>query len=292
MKKKNLKECPLGKQFEKVSHWANLKHIIPFQKIQFLNQRVFFWIFDKKIKAALTVEAAFIVPMFMLAMCMLLSILDCYRIQSIVKTSIHQSAMELGMYAYVKEGDSENIDVLNSALCTAYAQNNLPEFEDNVSVSVMGFYYRDHTILLRSTIKYAIPISLFPVTDLKFVNVSRVYGWTGNQTSGNSGETRRNEYKMVYVAQNESVYHTSASCSHIDIEIYQIKKNKIDQKYDACEKCCKDQNVEVDQTVYYTKTGDRYHIKKNCGSLKRMIRLVEYSQVNHLPICERCEKRE
>ena len=96
---------------------------------------------------------------------------------------------------------------------------------------------------------------------------------------------------MVYVTEHASVYHTSSSCSHIDRKIYQSQKSKLDQKYDVCEKCCKGQTIEMNQTIYYTKTGDCYHVQKNCSSLKRTVSLVEFSQVQYLPLCELCEKR-
>lgn len=48
-------------------------------------------------RAVLTVEAAFAVPLFLLAICTLLGMIDLYRVQALVRTSLHQSAQELGM---------------------------------------------------------------------------------------------------------------------------------------------------------------------------------------------------
>ena len=290
MKHKNLKECPLGTQVKKNSHWANQKTKNPLSFFHFLNQRVFFWIFNKKIGASLTVEAAFVVPMFLLALCTMVGILDCYRIQSVVKTSIYQSAMELGMYAYHTDEESEGIGVINSALCTAYAQDRLPEFEEHVSVSMVGSYYKDNIITLIATIKYDFPIQLFPLPVFKMINISEVYSWVGQSNESTDMESSVT-YQMVYVTENRSVYHTSATCSHIDIKIYETPKKNVKDKYEPCQKCSKGQSIEATKVVYYTKTGECYHVEKECSSLRRIVRMVEFLQVKNLPICERCEKR-
>lgn len=289
MKNRNLKECPSGIQVKKISHWANLNHIKSLSFIQFLNRRVFFWIFRKKVQAALTVEAAVLVPIFVWALCTMMGVLDCYRIQSIVKSSIHQSAMELGMYAYSTDKRNDGMDIVNSAFCVAYAQVNLPEMEDNITVSMVGSHYKDNTVTLVATIKYRFPISLFPVPEVKMLNISEVNSWVG-EVYGDD-DLSSVTYEMVYVTENRSVYHTSASCSHIDIHVYETKKRAINTKYKPCHKCCEEQVIEKNELVFYTKNGECYHITNNCSSLKRIVQMVEISQVRGLPLCERCEKR-
>ena len=72
----------------------------------------------------LTVEAALVIPLFLLGICTLLGIMDLYRVQALVKTSLHQSVQELGMYASVESGDSgvnTPTGVLSSGVCIAYA---------------------------------------------------------------------------------------------------------------------------------------------------------------------------
>ena len=57
-------------------------------------------------KGSLTVESAFILPLFFLLITALICILDLYRICSLVQTSLCEGAKELGMYAYCREEDS------------------------------------------------------------------------------------------------------------------------------------------------------------------------------------------
>mgnify|MGYP001101852664 FL=1 len=105
-------------------------------------RRVFLCFFRKtrgkkqQIPAVLTVEAALVIPLFLLGICTLLGIMDLYRVQVLVKTSLHQSAQELGMYASVESGDSgvnTPTGVLSSGVCSAYAKAHLPELGDGVA---------------------------------------------------------------------------------------------------------------------------------------------------------------
>ncbi len=289
MKHRNLKEYPSEQHIKKVSHWANLKQKNHISFVQIFLRRVFFCIFRKKVRAVLSVEAALSVPIFILAMCMMMGVLDCYRIQSMVKASIHQSAMELGVYAVFNTKETTGAEVLNSSICLAYAQARLPEFEDNVSVSMLGSHYTNHTVTLIAHVEYRFPIQLFPMTPLTVVNVSEVYSWVG-ESPPKEDETPAT-YEMVYVTEHGKVYHTSSSCSHIDIKIYETTKLHTDGAYVPCAKCCRGEIIENNQSVYYTRTGDCYHARKDCASLKRTVRMVESSEVKGWSLCERCEKK-
>ena len=59
-------------------------------------------------KGSLTVESAFILPLFFLLITAFICILDLYRICALVQTSLCEGAKELGMYAYCQEEDSSS----------------------------------------------------------------------------------------------------------------------------------------------------------------------------------------
>ena len=121
-------------------------------------------------RAVLTVEAAFVVPLFLLAICTLLGMIDLYRVQALVRTSLHQSAQELGMYASVESGDSgvsTPVGVLSTGICIAYTKSHLPELGDYVSVNLIGSRYENHEIQLKATITYQLPFSILPVSKIQ-----------------------------------------------------------------------------------------------------------------------------
>lgn len=258
-------------------------------------RRVFLCLFrGKRIRAVLTVEAAFVVPLFLLGVGTVLGMMDVYRIQAIVRTSLHQSAEELGMYAgagKIDSHDSVSVGVLSSGACIAYAKSHLPDLGEEVSVSLLGSCYENHRVRLRAVVTYRLPVSLLPVPMIKVVNTSTVTAWTGfhpeEEQEENSGGG-----EMVYVSDYESVYHTSSQCTHLDLSVHQGSREQIEtqrniygKKYHACEKCKGGSKL-----VYYTEKGDCYHSKASCSGLKRTVRLVEKTQIRVQTQCERCKE--
>ena len=139
-------------------------------------RRVFLCFFRKtrgkkqQIPAVLTVEAALVIPLFLLGICTLLGIMDLYRVQALVKTSLHQSAQELGMYASVESGDygvNTPTGVLSSGVCIAYAKAHLPELGDGAAVSLIGSRYENHKIQLKATVLYQLPFPSFRYQNLR-----------------------------------------------------------------------------------------------------------------------------
>ena len=219
-------------------------------------------------------EAALVIPLFLLGICTLLGIMDLYRVQVLVKTSLHQSAQELGMYASVESGDSgvnTPTGVLSSGVC--------------VAVSLIGSRYENHKIQLKATVLYQLPFSILPVSKLEVTNSSVVHAWTGYDPKNTDNEGTDGG-EMVYVTEYESVYHTSESCTHLDLSVHRGTKTQVEQKrneyggkYHACERCGGDSAL-----VYYTEKGDC------CSGLKRTVRLVKKSEIQAYIQCERCRE--
>ena len=73
-------------------------------------------------KGSLTLESAAVLPLYFLAMVMLVSMMDIFRIQTILVSSLSQSAKELGMYAYSIDGESRSpVGAVTDAACIVYA---------------------------------------------------------------------------------------------------------------------------------------------------------------------------
>lgn len=260
-------------------------------------RRVFLCSFlKKKFRGSLTVEAALLLPLALCALTAWMSILDLYRIQAEVKTSLHQSAKELGMYASICEVEESSLSPvgwITTGACITYAKHQLPDLGENVTVNLAGSCYQNHQIQLYAHITYKLPFPIFSFSKLTVKNSSKVAAWVGywpqdweNQEGG--------EEEMVYVSNYESVYHTSACCSHLDLSVHKDEKEKVKdkrnaygKKYQQCEKC-KGESTQV----YYTEKGEHYHTQAACSGLKRTVRLIEKSQVLTLQQCERCREKE
>lgn len=74
-------------------------------------------------KASLTVESAFILPLFFLVVVVITGMLDLYRISALIQTAMCEGAKELGMYAYCGPED-HNSPVSGWDMCCLWDQEN------------------------------------------------------------------------------------------------------------------------------------------------------------------------
>lgn len=256
-------------------------------------RKVLFRPFVKQ-KGSLTIEAAVAVPVFLVTISMLLGILDLYRIQTLVKTSLNESGMELGMYTYSANKEETGI---SSAFCAAYAAGKMPDLGKQVKISLLGSGIQNSYVELKAEIRYKLPIALFPLPTIRLENTAYVRCWVGGRDEGGPAGIKMRQEEMVYVTEYESVYHTSGTCTHMELAIHQGKRdevknmrNQYGKKYHVCEKCGNGRNEEGN--VYYTEKGDCFHVSASCSGLKRTVRLVKKSELHHLSQCSRCSDRE
>lgn len=208
-------------------------------------------------RASLTLETAMVLPLFLLGMITMISFMDIYRLQTQHLTELCQNAMQGGMFAYGTDGNGPQ-------------ELTLP---DVYSYQPLG--------------------GLLPLQKIWFYNHVKVHTWTGRDTSsweiGDADEVE----EMVYVTVSGGVYHLDEDCSYLKLSVSHVSGNSVDslrnssgEKYHACEICSKNQPPAG--TVSITSEGNRYHNHSNCSGLKRSVRLVCKSDVDHMAVCSRC----
>lgn len=99
----------------------------------------------------------------------------------------------------------------------------------------------------------------------------------------------------VYITPHGSVYHLSANCTHLELSIQWVSKNRAleirnqyGERYRECDLC----KAAFGAMVYITDEGNCYHSERSCSGLKRSVRRVPKSQVSDRPVCQRCVERE
>lgn len=207
------------------------------------------------IRGSYTVEAAVVLPLFLLAALPLVSVIDICRIQTEQQTQLCQQVKSLAMYAYgVSEEDY--IDLAEVEPCK-------------------------------------LPVSLLPGYTIPVALRGRVHAWTGRSDIECEMDGNAADEEMVYVSEYESVYHTSSECSHLNLSIYEVGAGELSEcrnasggKYDSCEKCC---GTHTGTGNYYIcPTGSAYHSSLQCSGLQRSVRLVRRADVPELSVCTRC----
>mgnify|MGYP001622968234 FL=1 len=252
-------------------------------------------------KGSLTVESAFILPLFFLLITAFICILDLYRICTLVQTSLCEGAKELGMYAYCREEESSSpVGVVTNAVCIAYGTGKVRESLEHENLTgiqggingfiLIGSGFQDDTVTLKASFLYTGPGGLFRIFPVRIQLLGQARAWTGYNGSLLSSPSSED---MVYIAEWESVYHTSRDCTHLALSITRVSKSGIENQtnqygehYYPCEKCMK--NGTLESFVYITRTGSCCHSTRNCPGLTRTVTAVRKSDIEGLRACSRC----
>lgn len=206
-------------------------------------------------KASLTVEAAVMIPLFFLCGLCMISIMDVYP-QTLEKLiAMRNQSQQAALYA--SAADAEGWIDLQEMFAFQ------PVFAPS-GISLQSIVCR---------------------------GCARIWSGRDPQEYETGSFTAADTY--VYVTEHESVYHTSASCTHLELSVRAVAsgalasaRNEAGGRYGACEKCVGDGSAAA--VVYITDEGDCYHNSSSCSGLKRTVTMKSRQQTQGLRECERC----
>ena len=218
-------------------------------------------------RASLTVECAFVLPLFFLASVTLILFMNAVGLQ--VKTGIELSNTARQTAAYAGAA-GEALDAAG----------------DGEAV----------WIDLPRVATYSFPVSLIPGLSVRVAAEAHVYPFVGiRDWSGTSYGAGDGSGGMVYVTDNREVYHTHADCTHLDLTIIAVPFSSVSdlrsedgRRY----KPCAGFPAGYTGTVYVTARGEYYYPSTAYGSLTRHVHLVREPEAAGLPLCERCARRD
>ena len=252
-------------------------------------------------RASLTVEAAVVMPVFLVCMALVLQYGNVYRCAVRLSDAMTQTGEEMAAASYLTEYDdgSAGADILGVTISSAYASARVSSLSGDLSpirsesLLLSSYMEKDDRIDLVMTYKVRSPVGMIRVPGNVFLQRITVRGWVGR--SGSSGGTDEHghdhDHEMVYVAENGVVYHKDRNCTHIKLSIQPASledakkmRNEYGGKYYPCEKCGK----YASGVVFITKDGNRYHSSLDCSGLKRTISCVHIDEAGGLRPCSKC----
>ena len=217
------------------------------------------------VRASVTIEAAFAVPLFIFAV---LSLIFLIEIQSI-RGCIHAAGSDAAKQA------AESTAVL-PVLNTIQLKSNLVNLIGEINVVI--------------EYKIKIPVPLLKSPSVKLKDEFKVSAWNGYQKDRKENE----DGQIVYITEKGTVWHSDYQCSYLQLSIQYVQYSELQNmrnegggKYHKCEQCVYGQAM---NGVYITSYGNRYHNSLNCSSLKRTIRAVHKSEVAGRGGCSKCAK--
>lgn len=258
-------------------------------------------------EGSLSIEAALIVPVFLLAVMAVLSFTEILRLQMKIDSSMQQCAKELAVYGYAaKELGGENVNDLPLGIETIfseiYVRNRIisetgedylkesPIEDTNVLHFTGSQIMKNDRIELKCTY-YVMPFfSLSPKTGFLMESTAVARAFTGYDNLAGASLEENEEY--VYVTENGTVYHRSRGCHYLDLSIEKVfaedlslLRNADGSIYGACPICTGGNGGSI---AFITKYGNRYHSDILCSGLRRTIKTIPISQVGDRRPCIKC----
>lgn len=255
---------------------------------------LFTYIKNRKYPGSMTVEASILLPLLLFFFLHLFSVVEMLRLHSKVTFGLWECGNQLAVYAAMPEELSDKMP--DVAISYLYVKNRVESFlgkeyldtsplvSGRQGLNYLASAYDKDCIDIGVTYQVAPQFSVFPFPYLRMVN--RYYGmaWTGYENNP--------DVKFVYVTIYGEVWHCRADCTHIFITVKETDWNTIGYlrnynggKYYPCELC---EKKEKGNKTYYTEYGDRYHRDRECSSLVRYIRAIQWSDSISFRPCSRC----
>ena len=281
----------------------------PFHSAEGTSPRSFFF---KYVRASMTVEAALVLPLFLLFFLCLGSGMEIMRFHGRLTMALWNVGRETCLYGMAleefkgqgtvqkKQDPKEIWEVVgNLAFSQAYVRGRVEEElgkkyleEAPVSNGAGGLHYWKGSILNPDDLVEIIvgyeACPKWKVQGFKtFWMENHYYGrlWTGYDLS-------EAEHALYYLAENAEVYHRSAECSHIKLNPVEMAtvmlaeaRNSGGSRYKACSICAKGV---MPEKIWVSSEGDCYHYRRDCYGLKRTIRAVTWEEAKKYRPCSRC----
>lgn len=255
--------------------------------------------------ASMTVEAAFIFSLFLIAVLNLFSTLEFIRLQSSMEAAFHQVGKKMMIYGYAYEKSGlqlEEYPLASVLFSYSYVKANVEqyagrEYLDNTVLKDgrAGIFYGQSKIMEEDYIDLVALYEVngvFSYPGLKSIPMyNRIYGHVWNGYNVEKQAAAGEEEIYVFITQSGTVYHRNRNCTYLNPSVEAVyyetvkeKRNIGGEKYYACERCG-DKGKTV---VYITEQGNRYHASLECSGLKRTIYAVKLSEVGERPPCSKC----
>lgn len=269
--------------------------------LRFTGIRAFFF---APLRAALTVEAALVLPLFLFCMTAVLQYGNVMDTAIRFGSALSETGKSMAAAAYMTKygGDTSAAgEFAVGALSTVYAQNKVMSKTGDISsvknanMLLSSFLQEEEMIDLVLTYQVRSPVGGVRLPGNFFVQRAKVRAWTGRTVSGKDGDGGDDEKSgdYVYVTATGSVYHEDTECTHLKLSIHTADidsigtlRNNNGAIYHPCEKC----GSRAGDTVYITDEGTRYHGSLSCSGLKRTVKQVSREEVDHMRACSKCGK--
>jgi hypothetical protein len=247
----------------------------------------------KRLKGSLTIEASLVLPIFLFAMFLALSIINLMRFHLNLQEAVHQETRYLAMTAY-KEYNLSVGNVKNTVLARLdpVLLDKAPIKGGSGGIDFSGSQLSNREVIEVDAVYDAkLPYDFFNIFNQSFCAKCTMHTYIGYEKGLDHKSVSEKEEEYVYITETGTVYHKDRECTYLRLSIKEVDysnlkdlRNSSGHKYYAC-KCC---HGAAGGKVYITDDGTCYHSSLNCSGLKRTVSCVPLSQIKGRRACSRC----
>lgn len=215
-------------------------------------------------KGSVTVETAIVLPLFLLAVLMLLSPVDMMRTYIQTQEKLYEQTKQAAVYS----GAAGNFTI-------SAGKKDCVEFYKvyRISPAVRGPGFQ------------------------RFLTANHCAAHIWNGYDNSTVFEAEDDPLYVYVTESGTVYHRRRSCKHLNVTIMEISPAQLSSVrsedgsiYRACPDCTKGMSQEelAGNVLYIAPYGIKYHVRITCSDLKRTVFVVPFAQVKGKRPCSEC----
>lgn len=242
-------------------------------------------------KGSFTVEAAFILPLFIFAASIVIAMFPMLMIQMQVNSGLQYAARIMAVSFRESEDEGTILSLSEGELLFrtymeehGYEESVLKQDLNSISLSdsdLSGDY-----VILTASYETELPVSFWSVRTLPVCQSVKMKKWTGAAADEADNDEKET---LVYITPSGSAYHKTAECPYLKLSIRSVSvselgtlRNKSGGIYYACS-CYKGGSL-----AYITDYGTQYHGDLNCSGLKRTIYRVSIENAGDRHACSKC----
>ncbi len=244
------------------------------------------------LNASMSVEAAVVVPLFLVFILGMASFLIMFGNHTEIQNGMRQAAETLTRRAYYLERTEAESIGINPITVKSEIKKNMQNEED---ISAAYSTYDAESGILDMIVNYDYKIPFLPDKSNTLNNCQRLRcrAWIGSDMKEGISSGSKDSKNIVYVTETGTVYHKTKSCPYLDLSIHTAGsdeiadlRNESGAKYYGCPLCAK--SGKPNSNVYITDYGTSWHNTISCSGLKRKIREVDIEDVGNLKPCSKC----
>ena len=255
------------------------------------NQRTSFCLLATK--GSITIEAAFAIPLFFLAVLALFYMMEVMSIRTSVRNGMQYAAKRAAEDCYLTQMVSPSeleTDIVRANGREPFERSIVVNGSSGITCQNSRMSMLTGILEMEVTYQVKLPIPVFAAKSVHMKETMRMKGWNGYQ----SAFWDKEDNETVYITETGMVYHRDYHCNYLELSIRTVNagtvndlRNNDQEKYHPCDKCV---HGSAASQVYLTDYGNRYHNSLSCSGLKRTVYAIPVSEAVGKGACTKCSK--